>query len=872
MLLQPIIARDTPLDPALDQTQLYAEGMDAIRRLAARTWTDHNVHDPGVTTLELFCYALTDLAYRAQFPVADLLATEHDNADSMARQFYTPRQALLNRPLTTRDYRKLLIDMPGVKNAWIMPAELHYFADPVAATLLHTDPGDRPDIRRVDIEGLYRVRLEFMDAVTTAAERNRIERDALALLQANRNLCEDFVAVDEVKDAPYALCAELELSDDADPSFVAAQVRFAVQHYLAPPVHNYTLEEMLARTDADGATLTVPDIFDGPPLECGFIPDDELDAAELRTEVRLSDIIAIVMSIDGVIAVRDIVVNALDIEGNAIEHTDKWRLAVPAGRQPRLADEHGRLVFYRRNIPFRGDPVRVQATLDAMNEAERTKLEMALPEDLPIPLGRLRNPARYQSFQVHFPALYGLSAVGLPSTATDERRCLALQLKAYLLFFDQLLANYFAQLANVGRLFSREEPDARSYFAQRVESFVDFAKLYGATDAAALGAIVETDEDAAVRRNRFLDHLLARVGEDFARYVAVQNASFGGANATAGTATLESRRADAATKGVFLRDYPALGAERALAYDYTLSEPAASWNTTNVSGLERRIARLIGITDYTRRNLGEVSFDMYAEIDSTPSDEFRFRIRQPVTAKILLSSSKHYATQADAHAEMVEAIRRAQVDSGYERKIAADGTHFFNIVDATGEVIARRIEYFATAEEMATAIAGLTQHLLTAYSGEGMYLIEYLLLRPGEAGDPFLPICVDRDCTDCSEDDPYSYRVQFVLPAYAGRFQSMDFRRYVEEVIRQETPAHILPKVCWVNGDDMASLEGPYREWLALRAGATTANRTAKLTALIDALYLVKNVYPTQALHDCAGEEGDPPFILGRTALGSQEE
>ncbi|HEY1181036.1 MAG TPA: hypothetical protein VGE56_01930, partial [Rhodocyclaceae bacterium] len=153
MLLTPVISRVTAADPALDQRQLYAQGLDGIRRLSRKLWTDHNTHDPGITTLELACYALTELSYRAQFAVEDLLATETDNAGTMAQQFFTPRQILPNRPLTVLDYRKILIDLDGVKNAWIQPAERRIYADTIKARLLAEDSG-QPGIRPIDIQGL----------------------------------------------------------------------------------------------------------------------------------------------------------------------------------------------------------------------------------------------------------------------------------------------------------------------------------------------------------------------------------------------------------------------------------------------------------------------------------------------------------------------------------------------------------------------------------------------------------------------------------------------------------------------------------------------------------------------------------------------
>src|SRR5262245_923901 len=106
MLSAPTIPKTRTAEPALDQEQLYAVGLGHVQRLAGRIWTDYNVHDPGVTTLELLSYALTDLSYRATFPVQDLLASESDNANEMKKHFFTARQILPNRPLTVLDYRK----------------------------------------------------------------------------------------------------------------------------------------------------------------------------------------------------------------------------------------------------------------------------------------------------------------------------------------------------------------------------------------------------------------------------------------------------------------------------------------------------------------------------------------------------------------------------------------------------------------------------------------------------------------------------------------------------------------------------------------------------------------------------------------------
>lgn len=867
MLLNNKITGLAETDPALDQQQLFALGLERIRTLARRQWTDHNLHDPGITMLELLCYALTDLAYRANFPVADLLATIDDDAANMAQQFFTPRQILPNRPLTDNDYRKLLIDMKGVRNAWLLAAEQRYYADTVNRELLRDDPRighpERTGIREVALSGLHRVLIEADDSVKSPAQQKALCAAALKLLQANRNLGEDFTAVELVQDQYYALCAEIELTDDADHNRVMAAIQFAVERYLSPPVVNRSLTEMLARPHADGSTRTVEEIFDGPALQCGFIDDAELEQAELRGEIRLSDIVCIVMDIPGVRAVRDILINPLDPgespDGRPAEPADKWRIAVPEGKRPRLSDRRGRLVCYKRGVPLQADAALFAAALQDLLDAEEAKRNAVNPEDLPIPRGRYRDSGRYHAFQHHFPALYGLSEQGLPSNADEKRRAQALQLKAYLLFFDQAMADYCAQLANLRELFSRTPAQARSYFTQRVAGLPDIARIYaaGLTDDQ-LHDRLETPASAQARRNRFADHLLARVAEDFRHYVSLMQSAFGAGAASA-----------LATKYAFLQDCPELGAARALAYNRALNKPEDLWDTPNVSGLERRLARLLGIGNFSRRNLGSVSYDMYTELDRTPGDEYRFRIRHPVSGKILLSSSMHYLTPDDARAEMVLAIERAQQPEGYQRKLADDGRHYFNIVNAAGEVIARRIEYFASAELMEAEIDLLTGHLRDHYSGEGMYLIENILLRAQQPDDPFMPICADANCGDCADADPYSYRLHFVLPAYAGRFRNMDFRRFVEETIRTETPAHLLPKVCWIGPDDMAAVESAWRDCVALLAGATHAKRRDKLAALFKALAEAKNVYPPQPLRACNSDPGQPPFMLGRNALGS---
>ncbi len=323
MLTKLTIPKKAAKETAFDHAQLYRLGLDKAQDLAKKVWTDFNIHDPGVTTLETLCYALTDLSYRASMPVADLLASEADNLTNMQQQFFPAREILHNRPITLLDYRKLLIDLKGVKNAWIKPASRTYYTDTIRRRLMAKDSGS-PGVTAVNIGGLYHVLIDYMDDLNTA-EKAAILDNVTEVLQANRNLCEDFVNITEVESQDFILCGEFELQQDADTAYVKAQILFEVQQFLAPAVANYTLSEMLEKTNAAGEPYSADDIFNGPPLSCGFIPDDELASGELPEEIHLSDIINIIMDVPGVMAIKEIQINPLAL---TTELENRWIVPV----------------------------------------------------------------------------------------------------------------------------------------------------------------------------------------------------------------------------------------------------------------------------------------------------------------------------------------------------------------------------------------------------------------------------------------------------------------------------------------------------------------------------------------------------------------
>ncbi len=101
--------------------------------------------------------------------------------------------------------------------------------------------------------------------------------------------------------------------------------------------------------------------------------------------------------------------------------------------------------------------------------------------------------------------------------------------------------------------------------------------------------------------------------------------------------------------------------------------------------------------------------EIYNEIDNDGIDEYRFRLFD-ANDKIVLSSSTRYTTPQGANDELQLALNiiRSTPD-WFELNQTQSGRWYFNVVDSTGEVIARRIQYFTKKEQCLAEMARLEE-------------------------------------------------------------------------------------------------------------------------------------------------------------------
>jgi len=802
-----------PKNPDLHESQDYAflrqQAITWIEQMGSRYWTDYNTHDPGITILESICYGLTDLGYRTGWDIADILAEDAQQPVAEKQTFFTPREILVTAPLTVHDYRRLLMDIDSVKNAWLTPSgratpkgiydvvlELEQdpelgdlnerkFVQSITTELLEgnqailnaefrfpewdsalwgniTDyclegvlqgsvaeasvevflfpregtgtPAEQEEARtwkqwnrvfyatfhltfqRKDgnqrniiiadipfrLSGSSAARAEFtLSRLTsptidwtelavlyirkTAHIRNILD-GVKALLDQNRNLCEDFSYPSLVSIEEIGVCADIEITATADIELVLAEIIIQIERYFRPPVPFYTLDELLQKGKK------VEEIFEGPPLKHGFLREEDLEKSGQKQHLRTSDIINKLMNIEGVDAITNFQMTRYDSHGlpvrgvsdsgqNPDQTSASWTMDISEGCQPGLTLENSRFVVFRNGLPFLARTDELQSTL---NQLRGEKLQgknlpaTAQKLDLPIPGGRYRSPGTYWPLQYNLPTAYGTSPEGLREPSSQERKAQALQLKAYLMVFEQLLANSFAQLTNTANLFKLDASLTRSYFASHIADNRIITEAETITsdrlDLPVIEALLETTRQGVARRNRFLSHLLARFGETCHDMPLLVNDNDG---SRLSPEELLPRIVS------FLSRYPVLSRDRAQSFDYHANE--------------------------------------------TQADDIR-KVMQPVLRE------------------------KIGVLLGLDEP-------------ATNEIL----------------------------------VVEHLVLRPAFAGDAFLGYDTQKNC----QADPYSFRITIVMPGWKEPYSSnMALRRFAERTIDQQVPAHLAAKTCWTGNSN----------------------------------------------------------------------
>ncbi len=555
-----------PDEDGLDFDGLREEGIKIAQAMSGDIWTDYNLHDPGVTILEAICYALTDLTYRTGFSAADYLASTDGSIDYRKQALYRPDEILPCYPTTDDDYRKLILSsVPNIDNVWIQ----------------------RHEIEAGNLHGLCHLYVQLSERVKN--QENEGVRNAYAGLiekvyAANRNLCEDLASVTIVERIPYSLRGNIEVDGKREPANILAEIYFECAQYLSPkvPIHSY------AEMQKSGSSLE--ELFTGVLTGNGYI--DEAELYPWHGHFSISDLIGKIARIKGVKNInRLIFVDREGVETESINLGSEYSFRSVACLSFPALDNEGEIKLYKAGKAYPVLQRNVEPEfnrLDYKHQALRQRKARYDWVEATLPAATFRNTHEYYSLQNHFPDVYGLNAYGIPDSATPERKAQAAQLKAYLLFFEQIMANFLQNVQEIPRLFSPDEQLRQSYFHQvlRNDTVPNVEGIYQdgvARMDSSLTQLIAKFDNHGDRRSRVMDYLLSLYGERFS-----QNSLHH--FFPEGTDFDEERIGN---KIAYLKDIVEISKNRAAAYDYRKPFDVSQ----NTSGLKKKLALLLGLRE-----------------------------------------------------------------------------------------------------------------------------------------------------------------------------------------------------------------------------------------------------------------------------------
>lgn len=979
------ISRSAPEFKSQDFAFLREEAMELLRSTASETWTDHNLHDPGITLLEAFCYALTEMGLRSGMDVKDLVASD---ISGHQQKFYRASEILPVAPVISDDIRKILIDHPLVKNAWVHPVdsspkgrysvlleflenrlnrntfsvsvepaslsetyqidlalpwwdeeEVIPFGNDVEIQTIDIDAPSGEEWRTITGDSIYYTKLDVtfqpteggtesteiwvIAGINTPIEDPVVEaplilseltslvmaigdnspsdqtllkrlnrwvsdtratmRSIRRYLKNYRNLCEEFTEFNAVRPQEIAILANIDVKQGVQIENLLADIFLNIDHHISP---QNVFEDLITLQEQQ----TNDQIYEGPLLDSGFLPDTFMSSATVPATLYTSDILRVMLQVRGlngtdvipandrsslnITSVRNLSLsNYLDNRPITTNARDCLGLVESRRHIPRLSLTKSHITVYRNGVELETDNEQVIELFNEKKEASRASQVPGTRDVLP-PEGNRYAVNEYYPAQNDLPLVYGVGEAGLPDTASDERKSLALQLKGYLFHFEQLIAGVASQLAHFNAFFSADPDLEQTLFQQPLyhlpgapyllKSFdsqtidpEDFSNEWEAFTndpdngyATVLKESQESREQFLDRRNRMLDHQLANFGEDMEdRSAFILRKAI----------TTEERNIQLNRlihdKAAFIHDLPELEHSRAQSFGNPVFRKKFLLQTQSVQdGVEWVINDMNSVPVFRGVSLAqsEISAQKMAAVTltlATSEDHYSILEEPGGQHRVVISASPG----ADPDAESVSTH-----DTPADAETAVE-----NLLQTVMELWMR----YAI-----TPLQWRVYHMLGIESKErkspvesteedqGFYMVEHLLLAP--ASDTGTPLIMD------DSKDPYSFQITFLFPSGYARdfsdeeaekqvtdaeeYRDPEYRKFAETQIRKACPAHILPRVLWIDrilegsptstdAPAFENFEQRYRAWLEVwfTDGTTDSEMEPLQNDLVEILNLI---------------------------------
>lgn len=739
---------------------LRRKGIAVAQDASGKLWTDYNLHDPGVTLLEQYCFALTELGYRAEFPVADYLAEPDGTLDLPALGLHQPRDVLPTRPVTLNDLALKLTDAcKDVRRVMIYPCEGENGCDQRGLYDIYVVPErTRPGQPCVKGAALEQVRNAF---------------------HANRNLCEDMSSLQLAKPIDCVLSAQIEVQRRHSPERVAGLIYECCGRLMTDGVRADTLDKV-SRIEA----------FDNPEQLFGY-------NGSLPEGCKLLD--HFFSALADIEEVKNVQKLEFFISGTK---TNPFFERLNRGEYRQLSfptkEEENDLTLRSRGMDMKYD-------LGGMlNELVRARSERRARRSIHVdnsewrqtPLGKHREFDHIRVGET-LPVAYRVGEHISRAGMSIEDRNAAAQLRGYLSFSDTPLSNESADFQGLRQLFSAELKQDKSYQSASFD--------FGEANTVALRADRRMDDIIAEfdpwrdRKGRALDHMLALYGQAFTQNSLRNHDVYRGPNERQDRILLNKLR--------ILKEVHELDAARAGAADYMGSESCQR------RGLGRKLTLLLGFRDRHNAAITSVLDRIDMQFSDAMSDDIQLMSRDELKAPSNIFDMlvpRRKVTPAIPHSSLIKETQAlkantvteqffraaARLDAYVMQKRGDNWNIYLDLGDCGDLPLIASLGRRDDAIERANQVAGMFADLNEA--SEGFYLVEDILLRPrSEPGK--------------SVYEPLTFHV--VFSGWTARTMAPDFRELAEETISIICPAHLTYRVSWLNQAQTAKFQQLQFDW-----------------------------------------------------------
>ncbi|WP_440056280.1 hypothetical protein ACSLBF_19415 (plasmid) [Pseudoalteromonas sp. T1lg65] len=431
------IANTAPINSGQDLAKLRQQGIARIQQFAPNTWTDHNRFDPGVTVLEVLVYVLSDLSYKLDYSVPELLAqpeSEHPVS------FYEPEQVLFSHCVTEADYRRLILDLLEVKNVHV-----------------RSHQSEDANITIVD----FNVLLYTPNAVNKAEVSKQINR-AFAQARCVNHILGDIVFYDVSK---VNVGMTLSLTHVENLVALLVEIYTLIGREMSPDIPKYSAEQLRQRG------LRIDDIYQGPKLQHGFILDEDLNKSAYSVRLFSSNILSTLHgheNIEQVQAFRFLTEEVGSGNYNAQDGYEFWQIQFGSDDSAQVVNIaqlgfEEQSFFSELNILIDGQPYQltdddklaIRAGLQQLNQPPQVAASVMLAKSQ---RGEYLGLSQYRSLQHELPQVYAVTEQTLDGVIDSAEKARLLQFKGYLHLFDQLLADQHKLLDVFPALLSLPQP------------------------------------------------------------------------------------------------------------------------------------------------------------------------------------------------------------------------------------------------------------------------------------------------------------------------------------------------------------------------------------------------------------------------------